>query len=99
MKKKVIIITSIILTILALAASSVYALWYISSTRLINPADVTSDVVRTYIANGISGTHIYVGDASLSGSPKGQFPSTGNLDSSKLCLSALAFSCGCPKKK
>ena len=73
MKKKIIIITSIILTILAVAASSVYALWYISVNRKIDPADITPDLVKAYIE---SETREYNG--------KYQIPLSSKLDNSKL---------------
>ena len=73
MKKKIIIITSIILTILAVAASSVYALWYISANRKIDPADITPNLVKAYIE---AETREYNG--------KYQIPLSDKLDNSKL---------------
>ena len=87
MKKKVIIITSIILTILAVAASSVYALWYISVNRKINPQDVTEDVVEAYIKDECNKTYTYGGGASLTSSPNAQLPLSSKLDNSQLTYS------------
>ena len=74
MKKKIIIISSIILTILAVAASSVYALWYISANKVINPQDVTTEVVTSYIEAESNKT--YNGNC--------QLPLSSSLDNSKL---------------
>ncbi len=73
MRKRVVIIASIIALVLAISLSSVYAIWYITTNRLIDPANVTEDVVKSYLE---AESREYNGSY--------QLPISNRLDNSKL---------------
>lgn len=84
MKKKFIIISSIILLILVCFISTIYALWYISENKIIKPSELTKEVVESYIQEAANETYTYGGGTSLNNDPSPQLPLSSKLDNNEL---------------
>ena len=84
MKKKIIIISSIILLVLVCFISTIYALWYISENKIIKPSELTKKVVESYIKKAANETYTYGGGTSLNNAPSPQLPLSSKLDNNEL---------------